>query len=93
MSRNIILGSLLFASLAMAGPYDGDTRPDAILLATLVVFLPLWIVTIGISAAVRKYCYMRAVSESFWFGLKLASIAIPVLWVLMITMIYANFDS
>ena len=93
MNRRIAFASLLFATGALAGPYDGDTRPDAILIATILVFVPFWILVPGVSAAVKKYYYQSAFLKALWFGASIACVATAILWILMVIMIYANFDS
>ena len=93
MNRKIAFTILLFATGAVAGPYDGDLRPDTILVATIVVFVPFWILVFGTSASVKKYYYKSALSIALWFGARLASVATAILWTLMVILIYANFDS
>jgi hypothetical protein len=93
MNRRIAFASLLFATGALAGPYDGDTRPDAILIATIVVFVPFWILVLGVSTAVKKYYYQSAFLKTLWFGESLACVATAIFWILMVIVIYANFDS
>lgn len=93
INRRIAFASLLFATGALAGPYDGDTRPDTILIATILVFAPFWILVLGVSTAVKKYYYQCAFLKALWFGASLACVATAILWILVVIAIYANFDS
>jgi hypothetical protein len=63
------------------------------MIATIIVFVPFWILVLGISAGVKKYYYKSDLLGAFWFGVSHACVATPILWILMVILIYANFDS
>jgi hypothetical protein len=92
MNRRAAFALFLFATGAVAGPFDGDSRPDAIMILTVLVFVPVWFLVLGISAR-KKYYNKSDLLGAYWFGVSRALVATPILWILMVILIYANYDS